>query len=65
MSQMSALHHDQIPPTRDDNGQWHDRVKDAALTGWTRTNLTLSYDTAYRLADVILRHAMPDHAPEG
>lgn len=44
---------------------WHALVTEAATAAWRTTNLTISYDTAYRVADAALRSAMPERIPEG
>mgnify|MGYP001569103514 CR=1 FL=1 len=43
---------------------WHDLVTEAASVAWRTTNLTISYDTAYRVTEAALRSAMPDRVPE-
>lgn len=63
MSAVAELAHDLPAPTRLTLTAWHVRVKQAATSAWADTNLAVTFDTAYRLADATLRAAMPDLAP--
>jgi hypothetical protein len=45
-------------------GAWADLVTRCAEAGWRTTALTVSFDTAYRLADAALRTALPELVPQ-
>ncbi len=65
MSQMSERHHDQQPePERPYTmDEWVELRHEAACEAWQNTGLGLDYDTAWRIADAVLRYAIPERVP--
>ena len=67
MSAMSELHHDtailaepERPYTMD---EWVELRHGAACEAWQNTGLAIDYDTAWRVADAVLRYAIPERVP--
>lgn len=65
MSAMSERHHDQQPePERPFTmDEWVAVRRKAACHALAETNLSINYDTAWRIADAVLRYAMPERVP--
>ena len=65
MSAMSERHHDQHPePERPYTmDEWVEVRRRAAMEAWREANVTIDYDTAWRIADAVLRYAMPERVP--
>ena len=67
MSATSELHHDleigeSLRPTMTPD-EWATLRHEAACAAWKDTNLDIDYDTAWRIADAVLRYAMPERIP--
>ena len=65
MSAMSELHHDQHPePERPYTiDEWVEVRRRAAMEAWAVTGSALGYDYVWRIADAVLRYAMPERVP--
>jgi hypothetical protein len=68
MSRLSELHHETAIlaayQPRYTPQEWDAMRQTGAIAAWRDTNLAVSYDTAWRVADAVLRAAMPDRVPE-
>ena len=65
MSAMSERHHEQEPePERPYTmDEWVTVRREAAKEAWAVTGMPFDYERVWRIADAVLRYAMPERVP--